>query len=925
MVITPDPRYSSIHLATGGYIYLEAQGSSNVEQGVLILRRDQGNSYSDPNRSSIVGLAVEAYSTALTTTQPAIVKSILFTGGAGPSDTTVGTPLTGDGSGNIIVPFSSLLGISSINNMPFPPPSAEVISTFQTASISSLVVSSINGALVGLSTFSTLAASTFGAGTVSTGQVLFSSFNGYGFSTLSQWNVAPAGYDITLSNNQFYVGQSNVFKVIANCNDRFMLIGGNNEYLLPSTMISSILIPGDYTFSEFYSTARYSISTAVAQAATYSDSRIFADINLISNVRQYFGLLTPPITQPYNYAIANGLAFFSTFTGYGTPNVPYAILSNSSKLFGVTYGGTLQNPPIPVPDISTLGNFAAISQTATVLTIPVGGYSADAFVSTLNTQIQSLVYPYNKMSVYAVNQSTNQFSTITSQSINFEIVLASPSNILLGLNFTNSGSRPEWNLSTVSNGVLSGAQAILGIPTTEPTMNNYGGGIDIIGQRVDFTAPAFGSNMQFDTADILGMAVSSINKTSWEEVATQNGIGSNFTLTTANNSFIIGQSNIHNIIADYNNFFGLTAVYNSGGSLVSTQVTCALSTGIYTHEEFVVNVNQQIAYTRARFPDIWTGSLPFTISISSISTTATNFQISDYDVQDGIGITFTRYGQGAVDAGTLAILSTSGLQFGMPTPSTLICNRGTETLQPSPFPDFSRAGSAIIATLSTGTYNFQGLVSTLQATTATFSTPYNTIAFSGLSTLQVNGTVTGGQIQFSNTTTSNQSYIGFGSAPEYPFARGVTGCNFALAASTLGFNTDNGGFLTDSNPVTGTLVTGLPTYFGSNMVFDTAIISSLWVSSINPGISKIKLGDASVECDTGGNVVVSTIGATMNIQSSGIVELTSPSSDIIIKSGDPATSGTQVIISSGPPSAPAVGLFVGVTGLYFNGVRIAGT
>ena len=899
MVIAPDFSVSTLSIpGGGGYIFFPGPGSSNVAQGILAIRKDQGNSYNDPNTSSILGLAIEGYSTTLGTTEPIIARSIYFTNGVGPGSTTA-TPITGDTAGNIILPFSSIVGISSINgqsyppsgseqissfanffvssfevssinNAAYPPPASEVISTFQTASISSLNASTINSSditttsltsvdiIAGNIAAQSLTATSISTSIISTGQVSLSSLNGYGFSTLSQWNVAPSGYDVTVGNNQFYVGQEGVFHVVSGNNDRFMLIGGNSSYGLPSTMISSVLTPGNYSFSTFGTMAVQSISTAVGQATyqQFIDPFIFADIILTSNLATAtYGLETSPALN--NYAIANGLAFFSSPTGYGIPNVPYSTLSKSALLFGVPFGSTLQNPPVAVYPSTTFAALPAQAQTATVLTMPVHAYGGDEFVSTMNGQITNLIFPFNQMTARTANQSTNQFGIVTSQSIVFDISPdLSTGQVTLGLNFTNSSAYAGWNLGIVSEGNLEEAQALLAMPSPTLTMNNYGGPISINGDIKTFGAVSFGSNMEFNTADVLGLVVSSINQIPWETIATQNGVGSNFVITPANNQFIFGQSNTHDVVEDYNDRFGLTAFYDPGPGFVSTQVTCIIPSGVYNHEEFVSTVNYQISTTQSTFRTIWPSVYgPYEMSISSVSTAYTHYQMSSYIQEEGVGITFTQYGANVIDAATLAVMSTTGAQFGAPTPSTFICNTVTNTI----FPDYSQAGSAIIASITPGTYDFTGLVGALVTTVTTLPAPYDTTDVTGLSITDPDGSVIGGEISFRNTTTSNLSYFGFSDNPLYPFARGVTGCNLSLTASTLGYNTDQGGFIADNFvPATGIVISGVPSYFGSNMQFNTAIVSSFWASSING-----KLGESLAYENTAAtfsSLVVSSIG-----------------------------------------------------------------
>jgi hypothetical protein len=101
-------------------IYLQATGNDTIASGVLTLVRSTAGQFTEPNASSIIGLVVRGVST-LDSTQPIVASRIFLNNGAGAP--AVATPISGDTAGNIVIPFSSIVGISSINNLPYPAPS----------------------------------------------------------------------------------------------------------------------------------------------------------------------------------------------------------------------------------------------------------------------------------------------------------------------------------------------------------------------------------------------------------------------------------------------------------------------------------------------------------------------------------------------------------------------------------------------------------------------------------------------------------------------------------------------------------------------------------------------------------------------------------------------------------------------------------
>ena len=139
---------AGLHL--NSQMYFQGNSASNINEGVMMLRRTTGF-YTDPNSNTFPALTVDALST-LGATLPVICATI-YLNGNNPTGSVV-TPITGDSAGNIILPFSSIVGISTINGAAYPAPafvSPDLIVSTLTADISistpSLFISSINGAL----------------------------------------------------------------------------------------------------------------------------------------------------------------------------------------------------------------------------------------------------------------------------------------------------------------------------------------------------------------------------------------------------------------------------------------------------------------------------------------------------------------------------------------------------------------------------------------------------------------------------------------------------------------------------------------------------------------------------------------------------------------------------------------------------------
>ena len=136
---------AGLHL--NSQMYFQGNNASNVNQGVMMLRRTTGF-YADPNLNTFPALTVDAFST-LSATLPIICASVYVNGGG--SGSTV-TPISGDSAGNIVFPFSTIVGISTINGASYPAPAFVspnlVVSTLQASvsvSTASLYISSING------------------------------------------------------------------------------------------------------------------------------------------------------------------------------------------------------------------------------------------------------------------------------------------------------------------------------------------------------------------------------------------------------------------------------------------------------------------------------------------------------------------------------------------------------------------------------------------------------------------------------------------------------------------------------------------------------------------------------------------------------------------------------------------------------------
>ena len=128
---TSDPAVSTLSVAGAGNITLQEDpattssapiffksGNETINEGILQVRK--AVTFTDPSTRNYTGLAVGAYST-LGSLQPVICASILLN----PTPNVfTGAPITGNTAGDVIFPMSSILGISTINGVAYPPASA---------------------------------------------------------------------------------------------------------------------------------------------------------------------------------------------------------------------------------------------------------------------------------------------------------------------------------------------------------------------------------------------------------------------------------------------------------------------------------------------------------------------------------------------------------------------------------------------------------------------------------------------------------------------------------------------------------------------------------------------------------------------------------------------------------------------------------
>ena len=833
---------AGIHMETDTFnggsarIFFNGPNSSNANQGVLSLNKANFSSYNDPNLSSILGLAVEGYSTSLGSTESIVARSIYFTGGKGPDDNTAATPITGDGSGNIIIPFSSLVGISTVNGVAFNP---QVVT----------------------------------AERVSTQSLYFSSFNDYGFSTLSEWNVAPSGYSINGSNNKFYLGQSNIVNVVADVNDRFMLYCGNVNFGFPSTLISSVLTPGSYSPPDFVLEVNRSISTAnVNYIAGGGNSNFFRDIQFAKNGADndvLYGVTTQNIPAVSNFAIGTGLGFFSTTTGYGAPIVPLTILSSCASLVGSYNGSSIGYPdtvPLPYPQFYP-AQFTGVAATAVEITLTEGGYSPSELVDELRIQFAAQPGVFSTIYVSSINKTFDEYGNTISQQLKFGINHGLPPFLppywSLGFSFLNSGgANAYWDLNTVPDAVLNGAATLLGFtPATQVTWSNFNASF-AVGASTFVGAPVpFGSNMQFNTADILGLKVSTINLVPWQTIATQNGIASNFTITEENNTFLIGYSNIHNVINGYNNRFFITGRLSGD----KYQEIVEIPAGLYDHLQFISTINPLISSTQGAFPLVWEPGLAggsIAIEISSISSYYTTYAISTVLFADTLGLAFSTWSDQTFDSGTLAIVSTTANLFGM-TASTILAG-----IDPVTFPSYSRTGGRSTIQLTPGTYSLQGLSDSINQSATDLGFPYDNLSTKTAFVANPDGSVSQGNLILFGNNSSNQAFAGFSSNLDYPFAYPpVIVPGLAATASTLGFN--NGYVVNQQVSSVGSTITGIPAYFGSNMQFNIANVNELHTSSINGRLAQgIAYQDSAA---TFSSIIISSIAIGVTLSDTAFI------------------------------------------------------
>ena len=645
--------------------------------------------------------------------------------------------------------------------------------------------------------------------------------------------MAPTGYAVTGSNNKFYLGQSNTIEIIQDVNDRFMLYAGSALINEPSTLISSVLIPGIYDSpSTFTSEIARSISTASGSFATDIDRFFSMEIQQTAGFQGNTLLWSVRNFSP-NLAPGTGMAFFSTTTGYGAPMVPLDVLSSCAQIMGVTFGSSIGYPnidPLPFPGFYAFER-PMLAASAVEITVPEDGYSPDEIVATLQSQFSIQPFPFNQVTVAAVNRTFDEFGDIVSQGLQFGIISSNYPYFSLGFSFLNSGgTNSNWDLNTTTVPILQGAATFLGFPiNSQVTWSNFNGGT-ATGSNTEIGAPIpFGSNMDFNSVDVLTLRTSTINGFSFQTIATQNGIGSNYTITEQANNLAIGFSNVHKIINGYNNRFFITGISN----VTKVQELVTITPGTYTHPEFVSTVNPLISSVQGASPGIWpNASYAISLEIGTVSSYYTTYQIPPVGFAGELGFSFSsNWNNQSYDSGTLAIVSTTANLFGMIPPSTLLGG-----VSPVSFPHFSETGGSSTLQITPGTYQLQSLADSINASIAALGFPYDNVTTAVIPTSNPDGSVSEGSLVFAGSSSTIQGFIGFNDIAPYPFfvpfAAPIP--NLAQTASTLGFA--QGDYVVNEQISTiGAPIIATPASFGSNMKFNVANINELNVSSINGG------------------------------------------------------------------------------------------
>jgi len=288
-------------------------GSETINEGILQIRKSIV--YTDPSTRNYSGLAVGAYST-LGSLQPVLCASILLN----PTpNVSIGAPITGNTAGDVIFPMSSIVGISTINGVAYPP----------SGSISpDLTVSTLTLPTTGSITIGPDATITYGpSGTLNisaTSLINISTALNVADITLSSINGAAyppavAGIQSTIANGGSFVDIDGAGNISSFSGGRTSITANSGGiHLIDSDNITTLDVMFDITM-----TPTSGAAVRINQAPLYVSSVYLSSIN---------GAIYPP---PSGGGSPN--AEFSTVTVSSFTSVPQ--LTNVSSINDVNFNG----------------------------------------------------------------------------------------------------------------------------------------------------------------------------------------------------------------------------------------------------------------------------------------------------------------------------------------------------------------------------------------------------------------------------------------------------------------------------------------------------------------------------------------------------------------------------------------------------------
>jgi len=555
----------------------------------------------------------------------------------------------------------------------------------------------------------------------------------------------------------------------------------------------------------------------------------------------------------------------------------------------------------------------------------------------------------NGEDLYQPVGSSSIAGVISLRTLTGAVNMTSPDNTL---GITNSGNNIELVVNPIEIGVAS-LNALQGAINIESNNNSIN--VDVVGNNIDLSAN-------------INVGVSSLN--------TQEGA---VTITSSNSTVevVTTSGNIDLKVAPANvgveSIFGLSGIVN----LTSTGGTVAIN-------QVGQNINLETITVAPSNPNTIEGTATF--DLADKLTDVTGKAIATIRAQNGLGgeiDMIANAGSGGINGGKVAItanggqaygevaiVANSGVVAGVSTGGlvTITANSGIADTTTTSAIKFSAAGinsyaGAIPSIGSIAGYNF---IYGTSGVNICAGLPAGALP-NALGTTYIYGT-TGVEIPSNLYITNTYPYFDGNSAPSDITINGRTtifGSAGVRLNNVKSISMDTGaisGVSTINGSAYPPASTGVTTINGLSsavtLLAGTGIGlgttgQTITISATGGGVpTQISQGGGSVAVDTSGNILglsgtdpTNTISfnsggtvslnagltgtnynSSLELQQSGIINLTSLSgSDITITSGIIGSGGQQIILSSGPFSPPETGLYVSTADVTFNGNSILNT